>query len=456
MNQANLAAQVRQTVTASTDAEANLQTIAAAVQAKPFDAELRRLFIAACVETRRWSDAARAVNEKADMCGLKRADGNLLIQLRMAMLSGGCAGPEFELFLTHAVVKEVTGDLAAVDLADAPSVCTAAQGLIGHGMVEAACDLIARGLERTPDHRGLLGVQIRALVESGDYAGAAIVADRKRGLEDFADGERPLLTRLRGILLAEEIRGDAAIRLIHDPFFGEKLADNSRYSGFESLGNDCEFGNVQRKLGQEPLGLLRFASLPLDKLTTLLNNGFARFAQADRCELRLAHMGAQMQYDLYDREYGYEMHTFIAADKTTDMATVLARFCARVQFLRRKLLEDLHDGEKIFIYKAPTISTVEAKRLSQALQRHGPNRLLVVQIRPRTSGEQGGRLLKVNDRLVMGYLERFDVHVTDLPHLQEWKELLDATLAALAAKPRRSWAGMLVSKTGMYLRRLGA
>jgi hypothetical protein len=43
---------------------------------------------------------------------------------------------------------------------------------------------------------------------------------------------------------------------------------------FESLGHDCEFGLLQRRVGAEPLDLLRFATMTLDRLVDGLRQGF--------------------------------------------------------------------------------------------------------------------------------------------------------------------------------------
>jgi hypothetical protein len=47
---------------------------------------------------------------------------------------------------------------------------------------------------------------------------------------------------------------------------------------FEALGQNCEFGVVQRHYGAEPLGLLRFSSTPLHLLVAALNNDLAVLA----------------------------------------------------------------------------------------------------------------------------------------------------------------------------------
>jgi len=42
---------------------------------------------------------------------------------------------------------------------------------------------------------------------------------------------------------------------------------------FESLGDNCEFGLVQRRCGAEPLGLFRFASIGTEQVARALEAG---------------------------------------------------------------------------------------------------------------------------------------------------------------------------------------
>ena len=51
----------------------------------------------------------------------------------------------------------------------------------------------------------------------------------------------------------------------------DSLADRDLVLRFESLGDNCELGLVQRAAGVEPLGLLRFADSSLDRLVRLLD-----------------------------------------------------------------------------------------------------------------------------------------------------------------------------------------
>ena len=54
----------------------------------------------------------------------------------------------------------------------------------------------------------------------------------------------------------------------------DAIGDRDLVLQFESLGDNCEFGLVQRKAGAEPLGLLRFSSAPLPRLVRALRERF--------------------------------------------------------------------------------------------------------------------------------------------------------------------------------------
>jgi hypothetical protein len=63
------------------------------------------------------------------------------------------------------------------------------------------------------------------------------------------------------------------------------LSDRELVIQFESLGDNCELGLVQRMAGAEPLGLLRFAGVPLRHLIRAME---ARFeGMADTANIRV-------------------------------------------------------------------------------------------------------------------------------------------------------------------------
>ena len=74
----------------------------------------------------------------------------------------------------------------------------------------------------------------------------------------------------------------------------ELLSDRNLALQFESLGDNCELGLVQRRAGVEPLGLLRFAGAPLRRLITALD---ARFEGIDDPEAILSMPGERRVHD---------------------------------------------------------------------------------------------------------------------------------------------------------------
>ncbi len=57
-----------------------------------------------------------------------------------------------------------------------------------------------------------------------------------------------------------------------------ELAEHELVLQFESLGDNCELGLVQRKLGAEPLGMFRFAGAPLGHLLCAMRSRFEGMA----------------------------------------------------------------------------------------------------------------------------------------------------------------------------------
>ncbi|HTQ99078.1 MAG TPA: hypothetical protein VMH83_03770, partial [Candidatus Acidoferrum sp.] len=346
MTTAALNDRIRRALAQEIDTGQTIDLLVSAVQQKPFNAELRQLLVMACLEQGQWQEAAAAINEKSRFCGLKPVDGNLIIKLHAAMIANACKGPAFDEFIAHPLVQELTADTAIDSFADVGRVRQVAEKFMRHGMFDSAKDILLQAIVQMPSEGALHLMLIRCLFDMGALAEAAAAVNNKSAACGLNDADVAPVSRLYSAIVAEGVRGAEVDRFLLNDFVQQLAADNSIYCRFESLGDDCEFGTVQRRLGQEPLGLLRFASIPLATLIKLLDNGFANFAAVENCELRIVESGDKSQYDLYDRAYGYQIHTFINVDKTSDMPSILVGFCARVQFLTRKLLDDLATGEK--------------------------------------------------------------------------------------------------------------
>ncbi len=169
---------------------------------------------------------------------------------------------------------------------------------------------------------------------------------------------------------------------------------------FENIGDNCEFGLVQRHFGAEPIGLLRFAGLgDAYRLIRLLDDGFGSLGEPG--SLRTIVVGGE--YWIQDCSYGVAYHTFrYPHDSKADV--VLRENEVKTRYLARKLREDLENGEKIFVYKRTvTQDPHEILALHAALNRFGTvNKLLWVT--PADEGHRPGDVEWVSDRLLRGTL----------------------------------------------------
>ncbi len=146
-------------------------------------------------------------------------------------------------------------------------------------------------------------------------------------------------------------------------------------SGFQSLGDDCEFGLVQRRYGAEHLALLRWVTLAPETLATLLERRLEGFGAPDRTEIYAAPWGELMAHD---QTYDIRMHSFVQKGGV-DLARFKLNHCRRMEFLKTKLLEELAAGEKIFVFNGGAAMTdALGATLQTALRGYGASRLLAV------------------------------------------------------------------------------
>jgi hypothetical protein len=187
---------------------------------------------------------------------------------------------------------------------------------------------------------------------------------------------------------------------------------------FESLGRNCEFGFVQRLLGADPMGLLRFAGMSFDALVQALNTRFAGIAEPgnfrvwlDRNEYRITveSLGLGYHTQLHEGEISKELLYKIEYRKT--------------RFLISQLIDDLENQRKIFVYHQQNAMPAQNLRaLLRALGGYGAVTLLwVVEA---DVGHPAGSVRKINDRLMLGHVEKLapsdSVHQ---PHLPSWLAL---------------------------------
>lgn len=174
---------------------------------------------------------------------------------------------------------------------------------------------------------------------------------------------------------------------------------------FESLGDNCEFGLVQRRCGAEPLGLFRFSDITIPQLLRGLDSGFEGLGDPARMEFSLQ-PGGRSEYVLRDNSYGLVFHTFLYQGEVIE-SELIAQQSTRLKFLRRKFLEDLANGEKIFVIKCnEPLAEADVLPVLAGLRRHS-SRIQLLYVRPETPEHPSGTVQVVGDGLLLGYVDRF-------------------------------------------------
>ena len=213
--------------------------------------------------------------------------------------------------------------------------------------------------------------QAQASLEAGDAAAAGMAA--------FAGGRQDV-----GLVEDEPVR-----RLL---------------MGFESLGQDCEFGLVQRRYGAEPLGLFRWNFCETEMLRRAAETAFDGIGDPEHTVLSL---WDDHEWYVRDARYGFSLHTRINRHEA-DRDELHARMCKRIGFMRRKLLSDLASGEKILIHKTFASGSEEVRVLYASLRRLGPVRLLWVRSEHSGGGaKRDDTVEEIEPGLYAGCIRRF-------------------------------------------------
>jgi len=175
---------------------------------------------------------------------------------------------------------------------------------------------------------------------------------------------------------------------------------------FQSAGNDCEFGFVQRQLGLEPLGLLRFASISIDDLTRALKSRFSEIGNPDRLDIFVPHDEPEHDYLGHDRGCEIIYHTRLSP-QSVSAEDLRQKEVIRLKRLAVKFLEDIQGGRHIFVvkYKNPP-EPVQLARLVAAFHRIAPATIFWVQesADPRMAGTARWLIPGV----IAGYVDRID------------------------------------------------
>ena len=172
---------------------------------------------------------------------------------------------------------------------------------------------------------------------------------------------------------------------------------------FASLGENCEFGLAQRRLGVETLDLFRGAATRAKPLAAAIKDGLRQLRGPDAIEIRMPPWGRSPDHlRLWSPAYDLEFYPSEPIGETA-LETRKTAEGRRLSLLARKFMDDCEDGGKIFVYAAQQDDRSDALLLRDALRAHGPSTLLWVTEAP----ERAGAIDEVDDGLVYGFIDRW-------------------------------------------------
>ena len=173
---------------------------------------------------------------------------------------------------------------------------------------------------------------------------------------------------------------------------------------FESLGHNCEFGMVQRHCDAEPLGLLRFSGITLANLLRGLTTDFAGLGAKNSIEHTFWQQDSNPEYIVVENVFNLQYHSgFQKNDFGAE--ELYRRESLRLQFYKRKILEDFASAEKIFVFHwHGSLMTREIMPLFAALREKGRNTLLWVVA---SSEHAPGTVEILGEGLLRGYIRHF-------------------------------------------------
>jgi hypothetical protein len=144
---------------------------------------------------------------------------------------------------------------------------------------------------------------------------------------------------------------------------------------FNSLGDNCEFGFVQRHFGAEPLGAFRFSNPKADKILQGIQTRFEGLGRNAHAKLDAQ---TPPEWIIIEPDYHLRQHTFIRKGNPREVS-IHADAAQFFTLTKRELLDDLDAGDKFFVIKSvPNLPLESAEKIAAAMRLYGPNWLLWV------------------------------------------------------------------------------
>ena len=245
--------------------------------------------------------------------------------------------------------------------------------------IETRRRLIDAAIKRYPFKKSIIEKVISSQADSKDPVGILEILRKKTYSGKLDKTDYPILVEA---LQSLDIRLDYFFNSEESNHNFRLLMAYNAFSKLHSLGNDCRLGFLQRDHDFEPLGLFRWASIPLENMIKLIETDFKDFFNYENLSLKYhKHLNTGFEeYQVHDRIWQFTSHTFMYGD---DQEKILKKAYSHYKWLARAFTEGLEDLCQTFVYKADFgFATSEYFHLHNALNRHTKNKLIVVEKDP--------------------------------------------------------------------------
>ncbi len=200
---------------------------------------------------------------------------------------------------------------------------------------------------------------------------------------------------------------------------------------FESLGQDCEFGLVQRRFGAEPLGLLRWTTTKPETLIAGLRTRFANLGEVENTILDLG----KPEIMVNDLALRIRFHTFIQQGTSIDLEKFRGKQARHLRYLRDAFLERVELADRVYVYKyVGDFDRAKANIIFEELRKLGHVSMVFV---TRADGsEVAGSVRCLRDGLYVGRLSRFGLDAGPAWNIafDEWASICREVLRAAKAQ----------------------
>jgi hypothetical protein len=181
--------------------------------------------------------------------------------------------------------------------------------------------------------------------------------------------------------------------------------DHDLVMQFESMGDNCEFGLVQRKIGSERLSLLRYAGVgDIEALAAAIANGFVDMSEPGA--IGLTSHGNEWIAHVHSARLVF--HTGRSVDQISH-EKIIQEETRKLVFMAQKFIDDCEAATKTFVYRVHKDErggpdgTRGMERIYDAMTTHGPVALLWVNVADEANPD--GTIRHVRDRLYRGYID---------------------------------------------------